>query len=196
MRVEIIRHGETALQAEGRYQGRLDPPLSEEGKAKLLPSSKKPEKVFVTKLLRSRQTAEILFPEAEQILTEGLEEMDFGIFEGRNYIEMEKDAAYRSWVESGCLSPCPDGESKETFCKRVCRSFCALLDQEEKKGREELILLAHGGTQMAVMEALCREKRSYYDWHIGSGKGYLLEAERKEEGWSLSLLEITDYTRS
>ncbi len=196
MRVEIIRHGETALQAEGRYQGRLDPPLSEEGKAKLLPSSKKPEKVFVTKLRRSRQTAEILFPQAEQILTEGLEEMDFGIFEGRNYIEMEKDAAYRSWVESGCLAPCPGGESKENFCQRVCRSFCALLDREEKKGREELILLAHGGSQMAVMEAFCREKRTYYDWHLGSGKGYLLEAERQEEGWSLSLLEITDYTRS
>ncbi len=196
MRVEIIRHGETDLQAEGRYQGRLDPPLSEEGKAKLLTSSKKPERVFVTKLLRSRQTAEILFPEAEQILTEGLEEMDFGIFEGKNYIEMEKDADYRSWVESGCLAPCPGGESKAQFCQRVCRSFLALLEQEEKKGREELILLAHGGTQMAVMEALCREKRSYYDWHLGSGKGYLLEAERKEEGWSLSLLEITDYTRN
>lgn len=195
MRVEIIRHGETAYQAQGRYQGRTDLPLSEEGRKKLCPSEKKPKQVFVTGLLRSRETAEILFPLAEQLPTQGLEEMDFGIFEGRNYIEMQDDMAYRSWVESGCLTACPGGESKADFCQRVCSSFSRLLEEEEKKGREELILLAHGGSQMAVMEAFCREKRDYFDWHLGSGKGYLLLAENWQKKKELELLGITDYNR-
>ncbi len=195
MRVEIIRHGETRLQAEGRYQGRTDVPLSEEGRRKLSLSSKKPKEVFVTGLLRSRETAKILFPFARQMPTKGLEEMDFGIFEGRNYMEMQEDPAYRSWVESGCLSACPGGESKEEFCERVCRSFCRLMEEEEQKGREELILLAHGGTQMALMEAFCREKRSYFDWHLESGKGYLLQAKDWQSKKELELLGITDYNR-
>ena len=39
-------------------------------------------------MTRARQTARILFPEAEQIVVPGLREMDFGTFEGRNYVEM------------------------------------------------------------------------------------------------------------
>ena len=33
--VELIRHGETELQAQGRYQGAVDVPLSGEGRRKL-----------------------------------------------------------------------------------------------------------------------------------------------------------------
>ena len=36
MRLELIRHGETALQKEHRYQGITDAPLSPEGREKLL----------------------------------------------------------------------------------------------------------------------------------------------------------------
>ena len=55
-------------------------------------------------MTRARQTAHILFPQAEQIVVPGLREMDFGTFEGRNYIEMENDPDYRAWVDSNCES--------------------------------------------------------------------------------------------
>ena len=36
MRIELIRHGTTALQEEGRYQGVTDAPLSQKGRSALL----------------------------------------------------------------------------------------------------------------------------------------------------------------
>ena len=44
-----------------------------------------------------------------------LQEMCFGSFEGRNFIEMEHDPDYLAWVNANCESPCPDGETKAVF---------------------------------------------------------------------------------
>ena len=57
MRVELIRHGETLWQGTGRYQGQTDVPLSEQGRQALSPASFSPEKVYITALQRTRQTA-------------------------------------------------------------------------------------------------------------------------------------------
>ena len=43
---------------------------------------------------------------------DGLKEMCFGSFEGRNYIEMEHDPDYQAWVAANCESSCPDGERR------------------------------------------------------------------------------------
>ena len=119
MIVTLIRHGETIWQAEGRYQGVSDVPLSPEGAAKLCPGKHSPTAVYVTGLRRTAQTAAILFPAARQISTLGLEEMNFGAFEGKNYRELNGREDYQAWVDSGCLAPCPGGEDKAGFCRRV-----------------------------------------------------------------------------
>ncbi len=87
-----------------------------------------PKTVIITSLQRTRQTAEVLFPDAELVVADGLNEMNFGVFEGRNYREMEHDPQYRAWVETGCEGRCPGGESKAEFCQRVCTAFAALVD--------------------------------------------------------------------
>ena len=102
MRVELIRHGETLWQGTGRYQGQTDVPLSEQGRQALSPASFSPEKVYITALQRTRQTAERLFPQARLVVVEDLGEMNFGRFEGRSAAEMEEDPSYRAWVEGMC----------------------------------------------------------------------------------------------
>ena len=101
MRVELIRHGETLWQGTGRYQGQTDVPLSEQGRQALSPASFSPEKVYITALQRTRQTAERLFPQARLVVVEDLGEMNFGRFEGRSAAEMEAFAIpsrpYFSW---------------------------------------------------------------------------------------------------
>lgn len=66
MRIYLLRHGKTAWNAAGRYQGLTDIPLSPEGRAALAPADFTAESVVVSPLLRTRQTAEILFPGAAQ----------------------------------------------------------------------------------------------------------------------------------
>ena len=81
MTVELIRHGNTLWQGTGWYQGKSDVPLSAAGLAELHPPEIGPETVYITRLCRTRQTAERLFPHATLVETDGLEEMDFGDFE-------------------------------------------------------------------------------------------------------------------
>ena len=89
MKLWLIRHGLTALGEAGKYQGRLDEGLSAAGRVQLLCAGWKPEHVYVSPALRAKETAAILFPEAGQIEVPGLREMDFGVFEGRSWQEME-----------------------------------------------------------------------------------------------------------
>ena len=73
MTVELIRHGSTLWQGTGRYQGKSDVPLSAAGLAELHPPKIGPETVYITRLCRTRQTAERLFPHATLVETDGLE---------------------------------------------------------------------------------------------------------------------------
>lgn len=184
MLVYLIRHGKTAWNLEGRYQGKSDVPLCEEGKRALAPAEFSPERVYVSPMKRAKETARILFPGAQLIPVPGLEEMDFGVFEGKSFRDLADDPAYRAWVEGNCTAPCPRGEGRESFSQRVCAAFERLMERE----RELLVLVAHGGTQMAILEQYSRPQRDYFDWQSPNGGGFLLEAEDWESARELTLL--------
>lgn len=194
MRLELIRHGETVLQKEHRYQGVTDAPLSPPGRDVLHPAGALPERVVVTPLRRTRETAELLFPGVPQLVIPGLQEMNFGRFEGKNYLEMENDPDYRTWVDGMCLGRCPGGESKAEYVRRVTRAFAALLDQALEQRRKDCVIVAHGGTQMAVLERFAVGKKDYYSWQLPCGHGYRLDAARWQTERKLEVLGQTDYT--
>ena len=182
MKIVLIRHGQTAGNALGRYIGATDEPLSEEGllKARAVTPDLSIETVYVTPLLRTVQTASILFPQAERVIVPGLREMDFGAFENRSWKDMENDVSYRAWVDSGCLLPCPGGESMESFSRRVGAAFTKLLREHETE--ETLTLVVHGGTIMAVMYLFAAEKRAYYEWQVKNLEGFSVTAVPRPDG--------------
>ncbi len=168
----LLRHGSTPGNALRRYIGVTDERLSDAGRAALaekrFPAAKC---VFVTPLRRTRETAAILFPGAYQITVPGLREMDFGAFENRSYADMAEDAAYRAWVDSGCVAPAPGGEGREAFVRRVCAAFRAALAADRS---DRSVFVVHGGTLMAVGSALVDPSRDYYDWQAKNGGGFRL----------------------
>lgn len=194
MIVELIRHGSTLWQGTGRYQGRSDVPLSAAGLAELHPAGTCPETVYITRLCRTRQTAERLFPGAVLCVTEGLEEMDFGDFEGRSADDMAQDPAYRAWVEGFCQGSCPNGESQARFIRRVTDAFARLLDETAGE-QKNLTLVAHGGTQMAVLSTYADPTRPYFDWSVPCGHSFVLDAGRWQTDRRLTLLGQRDYTK-
>ncbi|MCH5339887.1 MAG: histidine phosphatase family protein [Acetatifactor sp.] len=125
MKILFLRHGATAGNEMRRYIGRTDEPLSPQGIRQAEAAGKIPvlSLVYVTPLLRTRQTAEIMFPNARQVTVEDLREMDFGDFEGKNAQEMESDRLYRDWVDGNCMGQCPGGESRDAFADRVQTAF-------------------------------------------------------------------------
>lgn len=197
MKVYLLRHGMTAYNEDKRYQGTADIPLSPRGEAELCEAEFSPETVYVSPLFRARRTAQSIFPMARQIVVPALTEMDFGVFEGQNHIEMEQDADYRAWVDSNCESRCPRGECRKEFSDRTCAAFVRLMDEAIQCGQSRLVIVAHGGTQMCVMERFALPKRPYFAWCGPTAGGYVLEAEPNtwKRSRQMRLVDTVQYTK-
>lgn len=195
MLIYLLRHGQTEYNAQKRYQGQRDIPLSAAGAAQLRPADFSPEVVYISTLQRTRQTAQIVFPHAKLVEVDALKEMCFGSFEGRTFVEMEHDADYQAWVKANCESECPDGERKEDFSQRICTAFAQLVDEALAEGKEQLVILAHGGTQMAALERFALPQRGYYQWCGPNAGGYLLDACDWAEKRILHVIKTVQYTK-
>ena len=120
MRALLIRHGQTRGNAAEEFIGSTDEPLSPEGREAAERAKKDPalKKVFVSPMLRARQTASILFPNAGQIVIPDLREMDFGQFERRRVADMQKDPRYVAWSDCAGMEGPPGGESRPDVAAR------------------------------------------------------------------------------
>lgn len=85
----LIRHGETPWNVEGRYQGQLDPPLTERGRRQAQATAKELasvgfEAIYSSDLARAHQTAQALAEEIglEVQLDPRLREIDQGEWQG------------------------------------------------------------------------------------------------------------------
>jgi len=195
MLIYLLRHGLTEYNAQKRYQGQRDIPLSPEGMAQLCKADFDPDVVYVTPLQRTIQTAKIVFPNAKLVVVDGLKEMCFGSFEGRNFIEMEHDPDYQAWVQANCTSKCPDGERKDEFSDRICTAFSQLVDKALTDGEERLVILAHGGTQMAALERYAVPYKDYYQWCGPNAGGYVLDAKDWKKQHILHVVKTVQYTK-
>lgn len=195
MLICLLRHGATDYTAAGRYQGRRDVPLSPAGRAALIPADFSPETVYVSPLSRAVETAAILFPRAERIPVPDLVELDFGVFEGRTWREMEHDGDYRAWVDGGCLGRCPGGESREEFTRRVCGAFAGLVDRALAGRAKQLVIVAHGGVLMAALERFALPHRDYFDWQVPCGGGFWLDSAPWREQRLLDLIGEVRYAK-
>lgn len=182
--VYLIRHGATNANREHRYLGRTEEPLSEEGREKLkafqrqgiYPDPASLQALFVSPMERCRETAELLFGDCEQHMIPEFREMDFGLFEGKNYQDLRGNAQYQAWIDSNGTLPFPKGESREDFIARCRRGFEEMLRIVTAEGisrneeRKNIAAVVHGGTIMAVCSSFTDGE--YFDFQIGNGEGY------------------------
>lgn len=137
-----------------------------------------PDVAYVSPLIRARQTAEIFFPGCPQIIVQDLREMCFGSFEGRHYIHIEHDPDYLAWLEANKTAARPDGERIQDFCNRSCAAFAKLVEESLAQHKQQLVIVAHGGIQMAVMSRYGLPRRDYHDWCGPNAGGYRLDARQ------------------
>lgn len=166
----FIRHGMTAGNKQGRYIGRTDEPLCEEGaaQAETLRNAGLPafDRVFASPYRRCRETASILFPEMGFTVIPELRECDFGIFEGREAGELTNNATYAAWLASGCTVPIPGGESMDGFQARCHTAFLQAMEEVPENGCAAFVI--HGGCIMVLLAACALPKRAFYEYHIGN----------------------------
>ncbi|HTS53439.1 MAG TPA: histidine phosphatase family protein [Burkholderiales bacterium] len=154
----VLRHGETAWNAEGRIQGHLDSPLNEEGLAQALLVGDRVghesfSQLYSSDLGRALQTAQpIADRSGRPVLPDArLRERNLGLFQGHTGEQCERRwpqhyARFRSRDPDQVI---PAGESARQLYERVRDVFAALAS--EHMG-ERLVVVTHGG----VLDALYR----------------------------------------
>ncbi len=181
LEVLLLRHGQTQGNLEKRYIGKTDEPLlldDTESMRKISALQKRLEqeaiagsqKLFVSPMLRCRQTAELLFPGQEQVVIDKLREMDFGRFEAKNYMELSADPAYQAWIDSDGRLPFPEGEDRECFIKRTMEGFRQMTEQAWRENCGQIVAVVHGGSIMAILSCLMQD--DYFAYQVPNLAGY------------------------
>ena len=207
MQLLLIRHSITAGNLEHRYIGcRTDEPLCEAGIALAQQKSVEfrrsfpaPELVLVSPMQRCRQTAEILFPHVSQKIVLGLQECDFGAFEGKNYQELSGNTSYQAWIDSNGTLPFPNGESMDAFKSRCLEAFARIVEEVSGAEKEWIAsgktgifragIVVHGGTIMAILEQYGYPKAAYFDYQVKNGCGYRLTPVEGTRLWNCLCLQ-------
>lgn len=174
MRIDIIRHGKTKGNLDGRYiGGRTDEPLCEVGKKELVKRTEEGSMFYVSPMIRCKQTLELLFSPSEYKVVEELREIDFGEFENQNYEELKEREDYQAWVDGAGKLDFPGGEPLGVFQNRNREAMEKIIKDLVKQKKDKAVVVCHGGSIMAIMNWLTNE--DYYSFQVKNGHGYALE---------------------
>jgi broad specificity phosphatase PhoE len=151
-RLFLVRHGETAWSREGRHTGRSDLPLTPEGReqAETLPAKLAGLQfaaVFVSPLLRARETCEIAGFADRAVVEPDLIEWDYGAYEGLTSAEIHKDRPGWTLFRDGVIG----GETIEDVAARASRMIALVRDIDG-----DVLLFGHGH-QLRITTALWLE---------------------------------------
>lgn len=154
--VLAVRHGQSTWNADGRWQGRADPPLSALGAAQARASVAAIDGVDVvvaSDLARARDTAALIadaLGAGKVIAMDGLRETDAGPWTGHTKAEIE--AKWPGWLASGRR---PDGF--EAWQDVARRAVAALRDVHARHAGRRVLAVTHAGVIRAVERSLGAE---------------------------------------
>jgi probable phosphoglycerate mutase len=150
-RLCLVRHGETAWNAEHRVQGQVDVPLNDEGRRQAeataaVLSRERFAAIYSSDLLRARETAA---PAAAALglevrLERDLRERHYGIFETLTYAEV-KQRYPEDYARFERREPEYDfrtGESLSAFYERAVRCVATIA---ARHAGEHVLVFTHGG---------------------------------------------------
>lgn len=162
MNVLLARHGETAWNREGRYQGHTDVPLSMEGEMQVRALGTRLEGITIHRavcspLVRAYRTAELVLGTRAAMLTTDpdLREISHGGWEGKlaTEIEVSHPEMLRTWREVPTADTLA-GPDAETLGLVLDRAWIALRRAcLGMKPDETLLLVAHDAVNRVL---LCR----------------------------------------
>lgn len=184
-RIALLRHFPTDWNGEGRLQGRIDRPLTDEARATLaglaLPPPWDTARLVASTLSRAAETASILAAAHDRSTTEirldpRLVEVSWGAWEGLARDEMPVDAATGRPAAFALGWECrpPGGES---MTDAVARARPALA--EIAAGRETTLVVTHKALMRAILREASDPTLDVDAVEIGRGRLYplILDAE-------------------
>jgi len=159
----LIRHGQTVWNEEGRFQGRLNSPLTKKGELQAKENAEKLKKnienfenikIFSSPLGRARDTAHIIcdalgINRDRVIFDDRIIEFNYGIFEGQKKEDMMKRQEFRDREANKWSYEIENGESYILVQDRV-KDFLNSIKDEKK-----VIIVAHEMVNRTIRGVYC-----------------------------------------
>jgi broad specificity phosphatase PhoE len=181
----LIRHGESQWNAQGRWQGQGDPPLTEHGRDQVRRAAKawlegrehSPIDIIVSSDLKRAAESARIFGEAlglEPQLDARLRELDVGEWSGLSHEEISQRwpadyAAFRAGDTQVCLG------GAESWAMLTLRFRKALGELALGNDGKELMIVAHGGAIRSVVPGL----------HLGNAQSHsVVLSEELAAAWA------------
>jgi 2,3-bisphosphoglycerate-dependent phosphoglycerate mutase/probable phosphoglycerate mutase len=193
-RLVLVRHGETAYNAEGRMQGQLDSDLTELGVEQIraaapLLARYEPAQLVSSDLTRSVRTAEEVgqFCGMPVKLDPRLRETHLGQWQGltRPDVETGWPGAWEVWRGDPTWAP-PGGESRVDVAARAIPLIDELVEQFADGAEVTAMLFAHGGLIASLSCALMGLPASSWTALAGPGNCRWTVLRRRVPHWRLA----------
>ncbi|WP_213989564.1 adenosylcobalamin/alpha-ribazole phosphatase [Sodalis sp. dw_96] len=158
MNLYLVRHGETQANYDGVYCGLSDISLTQNGRWQsqhvAWQLSEVPfDRILVSALRRTRETATILRPDQQPESSPEWNEMAFGEWELRHHHDLRRDdpERYRAWCDDWQHAVPPGGDSFQDFSRRVMDATKRLIDDPQTGN---ILLVAHQGVLSILLATL------------------------------------------
>ena len=188
--VYLFRHGITFGNEQRLYYGSTDLSLSEKGREAVLERKEAgmyPDptgfEVITSALIRTQETAKLVYGDISFISDKRLNEADFGDFEMKSYEQLKDDPDFNIWISGDNWNNiCPNGESGKIMMDRARTAFSEYLCKDS-------IIFCHGGIIASfMMEWFPGLRDNFYEWQPKPCEGYKVIFD--EHGSPVDYLEI------
>ncbi|MEO0352557.1 MAG: histidine phosphatase family protein [Cyanobacteria bacterium P01_A01_bin.15] len=214
-RLLLVRHGETEWNRESRFQGQIDIPLNDNGRAQASQAGEFLRAIPIdgavsSSMMRPKETAEIILKHHSEVslaVTDDLWEISHGQWEGK--FEHEIEAGFPGMLDAWKSQPetvqMPAGENLQDVWERVAKAWDELVRQYSQQDSPKTVLVvAHDAVNKSILcqvtglgpEAFWQFKQgngavSVIDYPDGVGSEPMLSAANITTHLSGSLFDTT-----
>ncbi|NLY87534.1 MAG: phosphoglycerate mutase family protein [Clostridiales bacterium] len=184
--VYLIRHGHTAGTEQNIMYGATELPITEEGlreihrmAAQEVYPDPQDAILYTSGMLRTEQTFEAIYGDAEHSVEPLLREINFGKFEMMTIDEILNDDYGKAWLRGEIGEPeFEGGDSIDGFRTRVSQGLREIIQEATERGVDRIIAVIHGGVMSYLMQSLFPDAmEDMWEWTPFPGCGYSIELQ-------------------
>lgn len=191
-KIYLIRHGETESNRKGIFRGRLDIPLSQNGREQAVDLRRYFEDipvdvVYTSPLQRAVETAKTVFPGHTPVKEKWLNNLDLGEWSGmeKSLVKERFPQMWEDWVKRPESIRFPGGERLLDVLKRASLFFGKVAFGEA----ETVAVVSHRSViKVLIAFTMGMEKNYYWKFHLDNASVSLLILDRKR----FTLVKLND----
>lgn len=181
----LFRHGQTDYNVNRLFYGSTDISINDCGKKqaeRVYYDMHAPvERVYISGLKRTLETAKIMFPQHHYISVGAFNEKGFGCWEGLDANEIAKHypQEWQAWLEAPFDYTPPQAEPFVLFRRRVVEGLQQILKEERV---ECIAIVAHLGVLRVIYQTLVDEQAVF--WDIDFPQGEIASIRLEQNIWN------------